>query len=81
MTIEVPNITGRLQGYRRILVHEFPIGAFSSWGDTGYDWFPENYVMTENSFGFEFSAANDNAIYTGSTVQPKALNVLACIRA
>ena len=28
----------------------------------------------------DFSLSKGNAIYVGSTVQPKALNVLACIR-
>lgn len=34
----------------------------------------------QDEFTLDFNASNGNAIYGGTTVQPKALNCLPCIR-
>ena len=39
---------------------------------------PKNPVS--NHDGFSFSASRSNGIYNGSSMQPKAVQVLACIR-
>ena len=79
-----PNITGGFWDVFTtgdIMANSSANGAFTA----GY--IPNNTQQTTTPMtpvsqydGFSFSASRSSGFYSGSTVQPKALQILACIR-
>lgn len=77
---QVPNITGNFQGYRRVLTVDAVGGAFEFFGDNGYDWTPSLSEIINKKFGVIFNASSYSDVYSGTSMQPKALSILPCIR-
>lgn len=76
----LPNITGTMQGYQSLLTVVYPNGALSPFGDKGFNWQVTGAGQGSESFGVSLDASKSNSAYSGTKVQPSALQLLACIR-
>lgn len=77
---QVPNIYGNFQGYRRALTIDSVGGAFTFFGENGYDWNPSLNDIINKKFGVMMNASSYSSVYSGTSLQPKGLNALPCIR-
>ena len=76
----LPNISGHAQGTSFVRVFEAFGGAFTSHGGASTRELGLVDGKSSLPFGFKFDASLDDATYSGSKLQPKALQLLACIR-
>ena len=74
---EDPNTTGQLHQLASGLT--LKTGVFSGSVVT-HRAYTSILGTNQDEFTLDFNASNGNAIYGGTTVQPKALNCLSCIR-
>ena len=73
----LPNITGQVIGARSQAEGFVDTGAFSIGEHRGGNW---SGGSNEGSTKHTFDASQSNAIFSGSTVQPKSVRLLPCVK-